>query len=106
MSARRIVRGVTTLCSAAVMIFATSVYAQDYSNRPMPTIADCPRGYRLGVQDTDAPQPFLNPQPDPATTTVELQRKWSEEQVAQNAAAPRQFITGCVAQQPVQQQQR
>ena len=81
--------------------------------RPM-TIADCPAGYGLGVQDTVQPQPLTKPPltaaPDaagqsaggealadtsnPSVTAAAAEA--AKKEAAERDAAPRSFVTGCV----------
>jgi hypothetical protein len=85
----------------AIFLFALPTQAQDISH--VPTIADCPAGYVLAVQDTSLPQPLTKP---PSQTAIYAND--ADSIAAQNAAAaaaaeanqqaeaPRQFMTGCV----------
>lgn len=67
------------------------------------TIADCPAGYVLGIQDTADPQPFSRI-PDPAPSTYEQANQQAAALAQQQAAAPRQFVTGCVPSPSLQNQ--
>jgi hypothetical protein len=77
----------------ALVMGAPSAYAQD--NRHILTIADCPKGYSLGVADTDQPQPI-------GRAADYLPPRTGEETVAaarEAAAAPKAFVTGCIPPQ-------
>ncbi|MGB9152968.1 MAG: hypothetical protein WCD70_07760 [Alphaproteobacteria bacterium] len=109
-------KGLAAICASAFLLSVSSVYAQDAQPTQMPTIADCPPGYVLAVQDTDNPMPLASndvAQSDQSTDTVDGQMaafKARQQQQAAYAAAqaqaPRAFVTGCVLPQPAQQQRR
>ena len=97
----------------------TSSSVQSYVEplRPL-TIADCPAGYGLGVQDTAQPQPLTKPPltaPDAAgsstggealadtsnprvaaATDDTAQNEAAQKAAAERDAAPRAFVTGCI----------
>jgi hypothetical protein len=82
----------------AMLLIALPANAQDLTH--MPTLADCPAGYVLAVQDTALPQPLTKPppavmNPDDAESIV-AQNAMAAADAAQQGEAPRQFITGCV----------
>jgi hypothetical protein len=92
-----------------VMFFlALPANAQELTH--MPTLADCPAGYVLAVQDMALPQPLTKPPPTavPAAinaddaNSIAAQNAMAAADAAQQAEAPRQFITGCVPPQAQQ----
>lgn len=76
----------------------------------MPTIADCPVGYILGVQDTDSLMPLAQDYPaqadpnayvgDGQAAALKVQQQQEAAHSAAQAQAPRAFVTGCVPAQP------
>ncbi|MGB9152966.1 MAG: hypothetical protein WCD70_07750 [Alphaproteobacteria bacterium] len=109
-------KGLAAICASAFLLSVSSVHAQEAQPARLPTIADCPPGYVLAVQDTDNPMPLASDdtaQSAQNTDTVDGQMaafKARQQQQAAYAAdqaqAPRAFVTGCVLPQPTQQQQR
>ena len=95
LSARR--GGIVAL---AMLLIASPVNAQELTH--MPTLADCPAGYVLAVQDMAVPQPLTKPPPAvPAinaddANSIAAQNATAAAEAAQQAEAPRQFMTGCV----------
>jgi hypothetical protein len=86
-----------------VMFFlALPAKAQDLTH--MPTLADCPAGYVLAVQDMALPQPLTKPPPTavPAAinaddaNSIAAQNTMAAAEATQQAEAPRQFMTGCI----------
>ncbi len=98
LSARR--GGIVALAS---LFFAVPTQAQEPSHQP--TLADCPSGYVLAVQDTALPQPLTKPPPAPMNTddanSIAAQDAMAAAEAAQQAEAPRQFITGCMPPQSI-----
>ncbi len=82
-----------------LLMLAFPAHAQEAANRPL-TIADCPHGYRLGVQETTDPQPVAR-MPDPNNYVGPGGNLTNDPQADPNAA-PRQFITGCIPITPKQ----
>ncbi|MGB9152206.1 MAG: hypothetical protein WCD70_03860 [Alphaproteobacteria bacterium] len=109
-------KGLVAICASALLLSVSPVHAQGAQPVHMPTIADCPPGYVLAVQDTDAPMPLASDdtaQSDQNTDTVDGQMaafKTRQQQqsayAADQAQAPRAFVTGCVLPQPAQQQEQ
>lgn len=93
-------RGMVAICATAFLLSGVPAYSQEADH--LPTIADCPRGYILAVQDSEYPQPVATQPPNPNDYTVANQEKIAAETAARQAAAPRAFVTGCVL--PQQQQ--
>jgi len=94
-------KAMAALCATAFLLSASSAHSQEAQSNRLPTIADCPPGYVLAVQDTAQPL-IAARQPDPNAGYAQN----NQDQIAalqQQAAAPRQFVTGCVLPQPVQQ---
>jgi hypothetical protein len=91
---RRLAR-ITMLCSTVFMLMEVSARSQETPH--LPTIADCPAGYTLGVQDIDAAQPLVKSS-DPYAYTVEGAAQYDKTA----ASAPKAFITGCIPPRPVQ----
>lgn len=63
------------------------------TQKRLPTIADCPPGYTLGVRDLADPQPLARP------SVNDFEEQPPDDRMDANAA-PRQFITGCIPPQP------
>lgn len=83
---------------AAVLLTSYPAYAQE-AQRPL-TVADCPPGYVLGVQDTGEAQPVTKPAPNPyAANNVPTA---SSDAAAEAEAAPKMFMTGCILPAPKQ----
>ena len=101
MSAAHSVKGLVAICATVFLFSASPAHSQEVQH--LPTIADCPRGYVLGVQDTEDPQPVATLPLNPNDYTIANQDKNAAEAAARQASAPRQFITGCFL--PQQQQQ-
>jgi hypothetical protein len=88
------------------MVMAVSLFAliggvkPVYADPHQVTIADCPPGYVLGVQDTAEPLLAAQLPNDPSASPVgdtALAADASASQVSgANARAPRMFITGCI----------
>jgi hypothetical protein len=98
MSAARLSKGMAAICTIAFLLAASPAYSQEAPATRLPTIADCPPGYTLGVQDTAEPQPV--------TTTPATGYENVNETAAPGidvSAAPRRFITGCIPPQQEQQ---
>ena len=93
-------KGTVAICAIAFVL--TASFAQAQEAQRLPTIADCPAGTVLAVQDTDQPQPWASIPHDPSEYTVANQDKFAAEDAARRDTAPHQFVTGCV---PPQQQQ-
>jgi hypothetical protein len=103
MSAVHRSKGMAAICAITFALLASPAHSQEAQPTHMPTIADCPRGYVLAVQDTA--EPFMPASiPDPNAGYAQNNQA-AVAQAQMQAAAPRQFITGCVPRQPVQQQQ-
>lgn len=101
MSAATLNKTVQTLggaALAAVLLTSYPAYAQE-AQRPL-TIADCPPGYVLGVQDTSEPQPVtklpVNPYAGTNAPTA------SSDAAKEAAEAPKMFMTGCIPPTPQQ----
>lgn len=79
----------------AMLLIALPANAQDLTH--MPTLADCPAGYVLAVQDTALPQPltaiYAN---DADSIAAQNAAAAAAAEANQQAEAPRQFMTGCV----------
>jgi hypothetical protein len=89
---------VTAIALGVAACLAADVAHAEEAPRPL-TLADCPPGYVLGVEDTAEPQlPMRDPDAIASNPTDQ------NAAAAQQAAAPRQFVTGCVL--PRQQQLR
>jgi hypothetical protein len=88
---------------AVVFVLVTTVaHAQQAQPQHMPTLADCPVGYVLTVQDTALPQPLAklpSAQANPDDTSLADPNALAAAEAAQQAMAPRQFVTGCVPPQ-------
>ena len=88
--------GVVAFGAGVCLMFVSTARAQEAR---LPTIADCPPGYVLGVQDLA--EPLLPARPtDPDGYPLSNQDANAEAQA--EAAAPRRFVTGCVPPQPIQ----
>ena len=88
----------TAVCVFAVLLASFPAHSQEVQH--LPTLADCPPGYTLGVQDTANPMPVAKPQPDPNAYANAYPSDQDIAAAAQEqAAAPRQFITGCIPPQ-------
>jgi len=111
--------GMVAICTSAFLLSVSFVHAQETQPTRLPTIADCPPGYVLGVQDTDSLAPLARDnaaQTNPNDATVDSQMTAFKARQQQDAAyasgqaqAPRAFVTGCVPPQPrlqPEQQQR
>ena len=95
--------GTAASCALAILLTASLTHAQEAQRQQrLPTIADCPAGTILAVQDTDQPQPWASLPHDPSEYTVANQDKFAAEDAVRRDTAPHQFITGCV--RPQQQQ--
>lgn len=90
MSAKRNTKGMAAICAIAFLLVASPAHSQEAPATRLPTIADCPPGYTLGVTDTSEPQPVTTAN-DAAT---------SGNASPDATAAPRQFVTGCIPPQP------
>jgi hypothetical protein len=89
------------ICAITFALVTSPAQSQEAQSTRLPTIADCPPGYILAVQDTAQPL-IAARQPDPNAGYAQN----NQDQIAalqQQAAAPRQFVTGCVLPQSVQQ---
>ncbi|MFY9286905.1 MAG: hypothetical protein WAO98_00215 [Alphaproteobacteria bacterium] len=76
----------------AIAYFLSSLAAHAEEPQRLVTIADCPSGYVLGVQETDQPQLMAKtPSANPSDASAEAK---------ETTEAPRRFVTGCVAKQP------
>ncbi len=111
-------KGLVAICASAFLIATSLAQAQAQEAQPqrMLTIADCPSGYVLAVQDTDSLLPLArdsSAQANPnAYATVDGQMAAFKAQQQQEATyttaqaqAPRAFVTGCVPRQPQQPRQ-
>ena len=105
-------KGLVALCASTFLVITVHAYAQEAQPTRLPTIADCPSGYVLVVQDSDSLLPLARsdaPASNP-NITVDGQMAAFKAQQQQEAAyqssqsqAPRAFVTGCVLpQQPRQ----
>ena len=109
-------KGLVAICASAFLLSVSFVHAQEAQPTRLPTIADCPPGYVLSVQDTDNLMPLAkdnSAQANPNDYTVDGQMaafKAHQQQDApyasDQAQAPRAFVTGCVLPQPAQQQEQ
>jgi hypothetical protein len=89
-------KGKIALCIAALLLSSCPAQAQE-TQRPL-TIADCPPGYVLGVQDTAEPQPLTKATPSQAdATTYTVDGAMAAYKAQQETdIAPRAFVTGCI----------
>jgi hypothetical protein len=109
-------KGSAAICASAFLLLVSLVQAQESQPTRLPTIADCPLGYVLAVQDTDNLMPLTtdnSAQTNPNNTTVDGQMaafKARQQQEAvyasDQAQAPHAFVTGCVLPQSPQQQEQ
>ncbi|MDR3423953.1 MAG: hypothetical protein P4M13_02585 [Alphaproteobacteria bacterium] len=91
--ARRFAGVAAAFCAATLWLTASSAYSQEAQADKMLTLADCPAGWTLGVQDTAEPQPVtMEPKAIPANGTSA-----SDDTGMDASTAPRRFITVCVA---------
>jgi hypothetical protein len=107
------VKSMVATCAIVFLLAAPSAHAQEAQPTRLPTIADCPPGYVLGVEDTDNLAPLARDnaaQANPNGYTVDGQMAAFKAQQQQEAAyassqaqAPRAFVTGCVLPQQYQQ---
>jgi hypothetical protein len=112
-AARAFVKSMVATCAIVSLLSVFSAHAQEAPPTRLPTIADCPHGYILGVQDTDNPAPLARDNSAQANTndiTVDGQMAAFKARQQQDAAyassqaqAPRAFVTGCVLPQQLQQ---
>jgi len=103
MSAGNIIKVTAAIYALALLLSSLAAHAQEMNH--MPTIADCPAGYVLGVQQTDQLMPMASAPPTyaPSSGSTPSYLEQQAEDQKRAAAQPRQFITGCV---PVQQYQQ
>jgi hypothetical protein len=94
---------INRVSAIAALLISSTAFAHEAQAQPMATLADCPPGYVLAVQDTALPQPLAALPPTPTltddTSPAALSTAATAE-AAQEALAPRQFVTGCVPAQP------
>jgi len=76
-----------------LLLAASPVHAQQADH--LLTIADCPAGYTLGLQESDQLQPFARAQDYMPPRTGQETVATAQEVTA----APRAFITGCIPPQ-------
>jgi hypothetical protein len=115
-AASRVIKSMVATCAIVSLFSLSSAHAQEAQPARLPTIADCPPGYVLGVQDTDNLMPLARDnaaQVNPNDITVDGQMAAFKSRQQQDAAytnsqaqAPRAFVTGCVPMQPAPQQQQ
>jgi hypothetical protein len=86
-------KGMVAICAIVFLLVASSARSQEAA-RPL-TIADCPAGYVLAVQDMAEPQPLVKP-PDPTASGSDQTEQDAIADAQQQAAAPRRFVTGCI----------
>ncbi|MFY9288169.1 MAG: hypothetical protein WAO98_06670 [Alphaproteobacteria bacterium] len=95
MSVLELFKGIAIIYGIAYLLSALAAHAEDHPR--LMTIADCPAGYVLGIQETS--EPHLMAKKDvPAHTSQADDFKESDE-------APRRFVTGCIPQ-PSHSQER
>ena len=94
MSAAHTVKGVVAISAIAFLLVPSHAHSQEFQR--MPTLADCPAGWTLGVQDTAEPQQMTSSQPPLDNYSVADPAKLAAEKAAQQVEAPRQFITRCI----------
>ncbi len=109
-------KGMAAICASVFLLSASSAHAQASQQQRMPTIADCPPGYVLGVQDADSLMPLArdnSAQANPNAYTVDGQMAAFKAQQQEDATytadqtqAPHAFVTGCVPPQAQPQQQQ
>jgi hypothetical protein len=89
-------RGKIALCVLSLLLAPDVAHAQE-TQRTL-TIADCPPGYVLGVQDTAEPQPLTKATPSQAdATTYTVDGAMAAYKAQQETdIAPRAFVTGCI----------
>ncbi len=90
-------KSMIAFCVIAFSPMASAAQAQEAVRHL--TIADCPAGYVLGVEDIAEPQPLTR---DPNAVAGNPPGQNAVTAAAQQVAAPRQFVTGCI---PPQSQQ-
>jgi len=108
-------KGAVAFGAAVCLMFVAPLRAQEAQPARLPTIADCPRGYVLAVQDLDTPMPLNRADPSQASgysvsgamASDQAQQAGQGQNAAyaaEQAEAPRAFVTGCVLPQPAQPQ--
>jgi hypothetical protein len=107
------IKSMVATCTIVSLLSASLAHAQTSQQQRLPTIADCPPGYVLGVQDTDNLAPLARDnasQANPNAYTAEDQMAAFRARQQQDAAyassqaqAPRAFVTGCVLPQQLPQ---
>jgi hypothetical protein len=89
MSTARQLKGLAAISGIALILLSLMTSpSQAQDAQPHLTIADCPAGSVLGIQDTAEAQPVTK---SPATNTTQ-----TTDPNADATAAPRSFVTGCV----------
>ena len=63
MSAAYSSKGIAAICAMTFALVTSPAYSQEVQSTRLPTIADCPPGYVLGVQDTNTPMPLNRADP-------------------------------------------
>ena len=91
------------LGATAFLLASFSAHAQETAR--ILTLADCPAGYVLGVQDTDEAQPITTAASttDPDNRFIQNGSALSDKASSDANAAPRRFITGCIPPQLIPQ---
>jgi hypothetical protein len=100
MSAAHHSKSMAAICAVTFALVTSPAYSQEAQPPRLPTIADCPPGYVLAVQDTADPM-LPARQPDPNARYVQNNQE-AIAAIQQQTEAPRQFVTGCVQPQIVQ----
>lgn len=102
MTAGRMLKMAAPFCTAAILVLAYPAHADD-ATRPL-TIADCPPGYVLGIQDTTEAMPLTHAAPTQAdANSYTVAGAMATYQNDPTATSPRQFVTGCVRPAPQNQ---
>ncbi|MFY9287904.1 MAG: hypothetical protein WAO98_05325 [Alphaproteobacteria bacterium] len=91
MSALELFKSVGIIYAIAYLLSALAAHAEEPPH--LATIADCPAGYVLGVQETAEAQLMVKTNPSETQPDSSSQVKEADE-------APRRFVTGCVLKQP------
>lgn len=90
MSALELFKSVGIIYAVAYLLSALAAHAEEPPH--LATIADCPAGYVLGVQETDQPQLMAKtPSANPSDPSAEAK---------ETSEAPKRFVTGCIPKQP------
>jgi hypothetical protein len=96
MSMAGIIKGIVIMYAIAFALNALDARAQE---TPHATLADCPPGYVLGIEETSEPQLMAKSQVTAPSYVPPSQRQSPDTPNNEASEAPRQFVTGCVKPQ-------